>query len=130
MNQLQNLLHDSLISTSHCEKCALINRDDYTVKAASVGHQMSQQDVEALIDAFDNLTMAREKGIYFNEINYCCLRSDDDSIYAREKDGSKGLVMVQTEKCILMGTYSENMFPSICVEAIEKLADYFRQKKL
>ncbi len=66
---------------------------------------MNPNDVEAVIDAFNNPTMARERGIYFNETNYNCLRSDDDSIYA--KAGTKGLVMVQTEKCILMGTFSE-----------------------
>lgn len=36
--------------------------------------------------------------------------------------------MVQTSKYILVGTYRENMYPSVCVEAIEKLADYFNQK--
>ena len=29
--------------------------------------------------------------------------------------------MVQTGKFILMGTYAENMYPSVCVEAVEKL---------
>lgn len=32
--------------------------------------------------------------------------------------------MVQTEKYILMGTYKENMFASVCIEAIEKLGKY------
>ena len=40
MNQLQNLLHDALISTNHVQKCALINKDEYKVKAASVGYQV------------------------------------------------------------------------------------------
>jgi profilin len=40
MNQLQNLLHDALISTQHVEKCALLNKEDYSVKAASIGFQV------------------------------------------------------------------------------------------
>jgi hypothetical protein len=40
MNQLQNLLHDSLIGTSHVDRCALLNNNDYTVKVASVGFQV------------------------------------------------------------------------------------------
>lgn len=32
--------------------------------------------------------------------------------------------MVQTKKYILLGTYKENMYPSVCVEAIEKLGDF------
>ena len=42
MNQLQNLLHDSLISTSHVDRAALLNKEDYTVKAASVGFQVGE----------------------------------------------------------------------------------------
>ena len=80
---------------------------------------MPSHDIEALVDAFSNPNLARERGIYFNEINYTCLRSDEDSIYA--KNGTKGLVMVQTLKCVLIGTYAENMYPSVCVEAVEKL---------
>ncbi|RNA09359.1 profilin-4-like isoform X5 [Brachionus plicatilis] len=126
MNQLQNLLHDALISTQHIDRCALLNKDDYSVKASSVGFQMHEVDIEVLIDAFQNTNLTRDRGIYFDESNYACLRSDDKSIYA--KDGSKGLVLAQTEKYILMATYKENMFASVCVEALEKLAEYFRQK--
>lgn len=126
MNQLQNLLHDALIATNHIDRAALLNKDDYSVKAASVGFQIPEVDVETLIDAFQNIDLTRERGIYFDDVNYSCLRSDDDSIYA--KSGDKGLVMVQTTKCVLIGTYKENMYPSVCVEAVEKLGDYFNQK--
>ena len=40
MNQLVNLLHDSLIATAHVERCALLNKENYTVKASSVGYQV------------------------------------------------------------------------------------------
>lgn len=40
MNQLQNLLHDTLIATTHVDRCALINKEDYSVKATSVGFQV------------------------------------------------------------------------------------------
>lgn len=32
--------------------------------------------------------------------------------------------MVQTDKLVLLGTYKENMYPSVCVEAVEKLGSY------
>ena len=34
--------------------------------------------------------------------------------------------MVSTRKYILVGTYKENMYPSVCVEAIEKLGINYR----
>lgn len=37
MNQLNNLLHDALISTEHVEKCAIIEKKEGEQKAASPG---------------------------------------------------------------------------------------------
>lgn len=84
MNQLQNLLHDALIATSHVEKAALLNKEEYTIKAASVGFILQDTDVEAFIDAFQNPPLTRERGVYYDAINYNCLRADDDSIYAKD----------------------------------------------
>jgi len=119
MNQLQNLLHDALIATNHIDRAALLNKEDYSVKASSVGFQIGEPDVEVLVDAFQNTQLTRERGIYFDDVNYTCVRSDEDSIYA--KSAEKGLVMVQTAKWVLVATYKENMYPSVCVEAVERL---------
>ena len=45
---------------------------------------MNPQDVETIIDSFNNPNLTRERGIYFNETNYNCLRADEDSIYAKD----------------------------------------------
>lgn len=45
---------------------------------------MHEADIEVLIDAFQNTNLTRERGIYFDETNYTCLRSDDKSIYAKD----------------------------------------------
>ncbi len=42
------------------------------------------KDIETIIDAFNNVTQTRERGIYFDEVYYKCLRSDENSIYAKE----------------------------------------------
>ena len=81
---------------------------------------MNKQDIETVIKAFYNVTLARERGIYFDEVYYKCLRSDENSIYAKDEN-QKGLILVNTSRCILLATYKENMQPSICVEATEKL---------
>ena len=36
---------------------------------------------------------------------------------------SRGLVIVRTATLILIGTYSPDMYPSVCVEALEKLGN-------
>ena len=37
MNQLQSLLHDSLIATGHIQHCAIIRRKDTSLRASTVG---------------------------------------------------------------------------------------------
>ncbi|XP_078698049.1 profilin-4-like isoform X5 [Branchiostoma floridae x Branchiostoma belcheri] len=81
MNQLQNLLHDALISTEHVEHCCILRRKDVSLRASSVGFT-----------------------------------------------GKRGLVIVRTGSLLIVGTYNDNMYPSVCVEAVEKLVDYFKEK--
>jgi profilin len=110
---------------------------------------LNNKDVETLINAFSNVTQTRERGVYFDETYYKCLRSDEHSIYAKKVKESlialhtclflwkykyeckiylffcfkdaKGLILINTSKCVLMATYKEQMHPSICIEATEKL---------
>ncbi|XP_070190084.1 profilin-4-like [Littorina saxatilis] len=126
MSQLQNLLHDALIVTEHVQQCAIVRRKDCLVRAASVGFNLYQDQVQMLLDAFKNPPQTREEGIYFDDRQYKCVRADKNSIYA--KCGKRGLVLVKTLSLLLVATYTESMFPSVCVEAVEKLADYFKEK--
>ena len=41
---------------------------------------------------------------------------------------NEGLIVARTNTLIIVAIYTEKMFPSVCVEAVEKLADYFREK--
>lgn len=41
MNQLQSLLHDSLIATGHVQQCAIIRRKDTSLRASTVGFSVS-----------------------------------------------------------------------------------------
>ncbi len=45
---------------------------------------MEQSDVDTLVNAFNQPTLLRKKGLYFNEIYYTCIRADNESIYAKE----------------------------------------------
>lgn len=84
MNQLQNLLHDALISTNHVDRCALINFENGEITAASVGFYLNEEDVEALIDAFDNISVTRERGLFFQDCLYTAFRADNEAIYAKD----------------------------------------------
>jgi profilin len=78
------------------------------------------------VEAFKAPTNLREKGFRFGGSRYTCVRADKNSIYA--KDGNSGVILVRTTTMIILGTYSATMHPSVCVSAIEKLGEYFREK--
>lgn len=64
------------------------------------------------------------KGIAINRTKYVFVRSDPGhAIYCR--NGNEGAVAVKTNKCLLIGGYSEGMQAGCCSSVIEKLADYF-----
>ncbi|XP_019639308.1 PREDICTED: profilin-4-like isoform X2 [Branchiostoma belcheri] len=126
MNQLQNLLHDALISTEHVEHCCILRRKDVSLRASSVGFTLYQDQIQMFVDAFKNPPQTREDGLYFEDRHYKCVRADKNAVYA--KCGKRGLVIVRTGSLLIVGTYNDNMYPSVCVEAVEKLADYFKEK--
>lgn len=126
MNQLQSLLHDSLIATGHIQHCAIIRRKDTSLRASTVGFSPSLDNIHALVHCFTNSSLARREGLKFQDTVYECVRADRFSVYAKKEN--MGIILVRTATLLLVATYTPEMSPSICVEAVEKLADYFREK--
>nr|XP_032640775.1 profilin-4 isoform X2 [Chelonoidis abingdonii] len=120
MNQIQSLLNDCLIKTKHVEHAAIIKLKDEIVWASTLGFNLQPQYALLLSSAFfKNLLHVRREGLYFKEKHYKCVRADECSIYLKNED--RGLIAVKTDSYILVATYSEGMYPSVCVEAVEKL---------
>ncbi|KAK2187942.1 hypothetical protein NP493_149g03025 [Ridgeia piscesae] len=121
MNQLQNLLHDALIATNHVQSCAILKRKDAVLRASSVGFSLASEQIHQLLDAFRSPPQTREDGLYFDGKHYRCVRADNSSIYG--KHGKRGVILVRTATLVLLATYSDQMCPSVCVEAVEKLGE-------
>lgn len=126
MNQMQNLLHEALIATGHVENGAIIRKKDISLRASSAGFSLTNDQMERFVTAFRDPPRTREEGLYFNDRKYQCVRADTSSIYAKYE--KIGVVLVKTGSLIVVGTYNDNMYPSVCVEAVEKLASYFKEK--
>uniref|UniRef100_G1T911 Profilin n=1 Tax=Oryctolagus cuniculus TaxID=9986 RepID=G1T911_RABIT len=89
--------------------------------------QVMPSDVRTLVNGFaKNPLQARREGLYFKEKDYKCVRADENSLYA--KNGNTGVIVVKTHLYLLVATYTESMYPSVCVEATEKLGEYLRKK--
>uniref|UniRef100_A0A4W5QWJ8 Profilin n=1 Tax=Hucho hucho TaxID=62062 RepID=A0A4W5QWJ8_9TELE len=123
MNQFQNLINDCLIDTKHVESAAiLINY----VTLHTVTLQVLPPQAQIFLDSFKHMTSTRERGFYFQDKAYTCVRADRNSIYC--KCGTHGLILVKTALYIIVATYNDSMYPSVCVEAVEKLAVYLKDK--
>uniref|UniRef100_F7C1U4 Profilin n=1 Tax=Ornithorhynchus anatinus TaxID=9258 RepID=F7C1U4_ORNAN len=120
MTQIQNLLIDSLLGTKHVENAAIIKLQDQSVWVASPGFNVSAQDAYMLISAIASRSVqVRREGLYFTEKDYKCVRADEYSLYAKRDD--EGVVVAKTDRYLVVGTYNQFMYPSVCVEAVEKL---------
>ncbi|KAK2514785.1 Tp53i3 [Columba guinea] len=120
MNELQALLNDALLRTKHVENAAIIDIKQQKVCASTSGFNVPPDDALNLIYAFhQNLLQVRRGGLFFKEKRYKCVRADKHSIYLQNPD--RGLIVVKTNTFILLATYKGDMYPSVCVEAVEKL---------
>ncbi|XP_053445148.1 profilin-4 isoform X1 [Nycticebus coucang] len=127
MSHLQNLLLDALLGTKHVDSAALINIQDQTVCVASPGFNVMPTDVRTLVNGYaKNPLQARREGLYFKEKDYKCVRADESSLYA--KNENTGVIVVKTHLYLIVATYNESMFPSVCVEATEKLDQFIIAK--
>ncbi|XP_075450965.1 profilin-4 [Ascaphus truei] len=127
MNQIQTFLYDCLIRTQHVESASLIKIKQGIVFTSPPRFHMQLPLPEVIIDAFENTPVIRRDGLHFRGKNYKCVRADENSIYA--KCGEEGVVLVKTQRYILLATYREGMYPSVCVEAAEKLGSFLREKE-
>ncbi|KAM5165544.1 profilin-4 [Mantella aurantiaca] len=128
MTQIQNLLYDSLVKTQHVESAALIKIKEGMAFTSPPRFHLQPQHIHVITDAFKNTAVLRREGFNFREKNYKCVRADKNSVYAKCDD--EGVVLVKTKSNILLAMYREGMYPSVCVEATEKLASYFREKEV
>ncbi|XP_076834694.1 profilin-4 [Brachyhypopomus gauderio] len=126
MNQFQMLINDCLIDTKHVENAAILVARSGRVTAVSSRFQLTPRDAQMFTDSFKRATLTREQGFSFEEKDFTCVRADRNSIYC--KCGDNGLILVKTALLVIVATYNESMYPSVCVEAVEKLAEYLREK--
>uniref|UniRef100_A0A0E9WV93 Profilin n=1 Tax=Anguilla anguilla TaxID=7936 RepID=A0A0E9WV93_ANGAN len=126
MNQLQNLLTDCLINTKKVENAAIFTTKNAAVSAASQRFNIAVPQIQMLIDFFQHTNQMREEGVHFLGKNYTCIRADKNSIYC--KSNEHGLILVRTAVYVIVATYNDSMYCSVCVEAVEKLAEYLREE--
>ncbi|XP_065648613.1 profilin-4-like [Hydra vulgaris] len=125
--QINVLLQKCLIETGNVEHCAIFRRKDSKLLAHSPSFLISRNEIEYFRDLYNNVLETRSNGILFRSEQYITVRADKYSIYSK-RNNVEGLIMTRTASVIIIATYAKGMYASVCVEAVEKLGDYFREK--
>ncbi|KAK5666622.1 hypothetical protein BDV3_006089 [Batrachochytrium dendrobatidis] len=125
---MNSLLQEALMGTRHISHAGIIRQKDGVIKAKSPNFLLVPTDLAKIEAAFEHPRDARsgDSSISFLDIPYRAVRADSLSIYA--KNDKAGIIISKTIQHYIIAVYDSTMYPSIAVEAVEKLADYFRNK--
>ena len=126
MKELQSLIQECLLGSGHVECAAIIQKRNGLVRATSVGYEVTAEQSLAILRGIENPPLVRETGLRFNGATYKCVRCDKDALYGKKENS--GFVAIQTKSYVVYGSYNSSMLASVCVESVEKLADYFKAK--
>ncbi|RDD41890.1 Profilin-4 [Trichoplax sp. H2] len=141
MNQLHELLGEALLSTKHVQHCAIIRVKDASLRASSVGLTLDNDQINRFVMAVKDPATSREEGLMYDGKKYKVVRADKQSVYAKYvslvqnikifallNKGKEGIIISITANLMILSIYNDSMHSSICVEATEKLGEYFREK--
>ncbi|KAG4087955.1 Profilin/allergen [Neocallimastix lanati (nom. inval.)] len=128
-NLLNNILNESLISTKQISNACVIGMTELKVKAKTPNIYIKADEINIIKGAFDDAKSVREDGklITLMDVPYTAVRADNRSLYAKNETKG-GLLAVKTKTYYIVATYNKQQQPGIAVEAIERLATYFRSK--
>ncbi|TPX30208.1 hypothetical protein SmJEL517_g06175 [Synchytrium microbalum] len=91
---------------------------------------MSQAEWVTLETSFNSPAVARgtgqNDGVFFMGKQYRAVRADKMSVYAKNAQG--GILCAKTTTHYVVAAYDAEMYASVAVEAVEKLAAYLRTK--
>ncbi|KXS22308.1 Profilin/allergen [Gonapodya prolifera JEL478] len=132
-----NQINETLLATRNIRDAAILRRKDGAIKAKTLGfffntcksitEQLVDDELSKLSTAMDNPQHARTSGFELMSSHYKAVRADGLSLYGKNESG--GVICARTTDFFIIGTYeAASMQPAIAVEAVEKLAEYMRQK--
>lgn len=88
--------------------------------------QVLPSEAQAIISAITkDPTPLYSKGVTLNKSKYLFVRLEPGRAVNCRR-GNEGAVAIKTNKCLLIGGYTEGMQAGSCWAVLEKLAEYFR----
>lgn len=83
---------------------------------------VTTEQLEILIAAFEDETTLQEKGVHLGEQRYFAIQGEPGSVI-RGKHKTAGFTAKKTNQAVILGGYSEGVQPGECNMLVENVAD-------
>ena len=90
--------------------------------------EVSPEEIEALIQGFNDPSTLEEKGIVLSGVKYFTIQGERGSVI-RGKKGESGLTIKKTKQAMVVGLYTSGVQPGECNVVVENLADYLIEQE-
>eukprot|EP00040_Diaphanoeca_grandis_P007158 m.39926 g.39926 ORF g.39926 m.39926 type:complete len:132 (-) comp18338_c0_seq1:179-574(-) len=124
--ELSKLLQDGLIATGHVASAAVVRQTDKQLRSATSQFHMGKEGYKTISKAFSHPAATRTNGITIGKHNFVCIRADSESLYLKRE--GEAVIVCKTVANLLIVMCSGEMQRAICIEAVENLAKYLREK--
>ncbi|KAG5518302.1 hypothetical protein PMAC_003098 [Pneumocystis sp. 'macacae'] len=118
----KDYIDKSLLGTGKITNAAITSREGTSVWAASVGFDVTLNELKTLASGFDDPTQILGSGFCLSGKKYVTIRVEEKSIYG--KQGSEGVYCVQTGKTIIIVCFPKTTQAGEAIKIVEALSDY------
>jgi profilin len=118
---------DRLLS-GDLDKAAIFDSEGKSAWASSPGFAVTPGEMKEIIDAYNDkseVKAVQSNGLHVGGQKFVVLKTDDRSIYGRL--GKEGIVIVRTDKALLVAHYGEGTQPGAAANTVEQVADYLKK---
>jgi len=117
----QGYVDSNLVGTGKVSQAAILGQAG-GVWATSSGFNLSLDEQNAIINAYNDLSGTQANGVRAAGQKYFALRADERSIYGKKT--TDGIVIVKTKQAILVAIYKAPLQAAETTPIVEGLADY------
>lgn len=121
----QAYVDTTLLGSGNVDKAAIFGIEGPSAWATSAGFTVAPAEIKDIIAAYNDksdIKAVQSDGLHVGGERFVVLKSDDRSLYG--KRGKEGVVIVKTQKALLVAHYPETIQPGAAAQTVESLADY------
>ncbi|KAE8316272.1 profilin [Aspergillus transmontanensis] len=80
----QSYVDNSLLGSSHIDKCAIFPKEGYNIWAMSLGFKATPDEIQSILKGFSDASFLNSNGIYLDGQKYLVVTANERTIYGRK----------------------------------------------